>query len=518
MMLKWSYDLISFRSIYMTGNVDNAVTDNLPMLIGPANYIILIITLLYTFFYFLKRKKINAHKYIKRTKKKAIIYTLVFFLFGQCIIQYHWHKELTSRGTPANILNFPPRLIRHDALRIADYVSKGYPIYVVTSLLHMFERRSLSAQQINQINNYLDSQTNEINPVYDFSQNAEKNLIIILVESLDAHAIKAISNGSEIMPNLYALSKSSGSISALNVVSQIKDGSSGDGQLLLNTGLLPLQEGSASMEYGVCTSFISLTDIFKSRPTEAIFGERGACWDIKNVYSAWGFSPIITAKEINNSNYIDDQELLSYTPLIAKSIKQPFFMELVTTSMHTPFNMVDEPMPEWIANSEYSEIRKKYYHTCNFFDRALGKFIERLKEQGIWDDTVLVVVSDHSMKTDETGEDAQFFNIPMAFIAANTGVTAKIDHTVGQVDLFPTIIDIMGMTDSKNGEYTINGKPLYWRGLGQSILSPNHPGGAADYTGHIHGDVNTKDAVRLREAFEVSHNIIRGNYLNGKIE
>ena len=71
----------------------------------------------------------------------------------------------------------------------------------------------------------------------------------------------------------------------------------------------------------------------------------------------------------------------------------------------------------------------------------------------------------------------------MALIIANCGITAKIDRTVGQVDIFPTILNLTGNVGPKN-----------YRGAGTSILSPE------------------LTARRLQEAQTVSELILRTDY------
>ena len=72
------------------------------------------------------------------------------------------------------------------------------------------------------------------------------------------------------------------------------------------------------------------------------------------------------------------------------------------------------------------------------------------------DNTMVVIASDHNAPgtTKPDGSPAD-----IVFIAANAGRTLHIDEPVHQVDVFPTILDLMGVQSA-------------WRGVGHSMLGP----------------------------------------------
>lgn len=515
LMLKWSGELMSFHSIYMTGNVEGAVTSNIPSLITFSNIVILLITILYTIFYFIFRKKINSHRFDKRVTVKGIVISLCVFTLVQCGMQYRWYREHRHMGV--SLTSVSERVGGLRARRNLALIHKGYPIYVLTSVVNMFESRNLSEDQKQMIVSYIENIPISLYNDSIFAENRGKNLIIILVESLNSYAINEKIAGNRVMPFLHSLINEEGTISNLNVVSQIKDGMSSDGQLITNIGLLPLREGTVSLEYGTNTRFIGLSEILKDYKSIAIFGEAGKLWGEMDCYKAYGFDEIVTSLDYAGAGSADDSELLECAASKIPSFKQPYFLECVTMAMHAPFDMVDTPMEKFLADSSIDERKKKYFHACRNFDNALSNFVRDLKNNGQWDDTVLMVMSDHSIFVDEPDGEARFFaNIPMAFVAANTGVSKKIDKIAGQIDLFPTIIDIMGYSEEPVGEYLLEGKKMLWRGLGQSMLSPDYKGGAVDPRGVVHGDPNKDNSARMEESYEVSYNIIRGDWFRGK--
>ena len=78
----------------------------------------------------------------------------------------------------------------------------------------------------------------------------ERNLIIILVESLESWAIDYPTPDGYVMPNLRSFIRQHHTFYAPNVYNMIHYGGSSDGQLILLTGLLPIHKGVTVALYG----------------------------------------------------------------------------------------------------------------------------------------------------------------------------------------------------------------------------------------------------------------------------
>ena len=122
--------------------------------------------------------------------------------------------------------------------------------------------------------------------------------------------------------------------------------------------------------------------------------------------------------------------------------------------------------------------------SLRYFDSELKLFLDELKRLKIYDNSIIVIASDHDMdfKNHIRG------SLPICFIALNTGITKHITARTWQADVFPTILDIMGV-DSTAG----------YRGLGHSLLSDSIPERDDDYWATVRG---------------ISDRIIRSDYFN----
>ena len=82
-------------------------------------------------------------------------------------------------------------------------------------------------------------------------------------------------------------------VSALNIVPQVKEGCSNDGQLLTNTAASPLDKGVSSMLFGDRNIYPSLPRILARKKPTVIFGDNGATWNQTGAYEGYGFEEIL---------------------------------------------------------------------------------------------------------------------------------------------------------------------------------------------------------------------------------
>ncbi|MDE6454137.1 MAG: LTA synthase family protein [Muribaculaceae bacterium] len=290
-------------------------------------------------------------------------------------------------------------------------------------------------------------------------ENRGKNLVFIIVESLDAEVIGLTVNGAEITPVMNALAADSTSLCSTAMLTQAGIGVSSDGQLIYNTGLLPLRRQPAAAnivpELDRLPAFASRFD--DSYTCVAVFTDDGVGWNKNAAYGRYGYDRVITSdayKPLMQAAAGPDGALLQYAAALADTLAQPFYMQLLTIQMHDPY--VDKgfrPAADYSGTGISAE-RQRYLNCTAEFDRELGRFIDSLRHSGLWDNTVLAIASDHCsipiIKAD--GEPGR-----IVFIAAGCGRGMRVEHTTQQVDVFPTLLDIMGVDSD-------------YRGVGRSML------------------------------------------------
>ena len=205
------------------------------------------------------RRKIRAEgSFLTTPRLTALTLTLLAFLVSQVtytVTEYRYARAngINHSWTEAFLLRIKSPI----ASRFQLLKKCGFTIGTVkgTSILwqSLACKRNLSDEEQQAIDSYL-LQMRELNKngkcsIHDSiaEKNLKKNLILIVVESLNTELLGAEIEGRPVMPVLDSLANANGTLLARQVVPQIRDGGSGDGQMMINTGQLPLRAGSAAI-------------------------------------------------------------------------------------------------------------------------------------------------------------------------------------------------------------------------------------------------------------------------------
>lgn len=149
---------------------------------------------------------------------------------------------------------------------------------------------------------------------------------------------------------------------------------------------------------------------------------------------------------------------------------------------------------------------------ANHTDYSIGVLIDYLKTRPDWEQTMIVITGDHeglAQLRDQALKDPNSAELvdpkphtPLLII--NSPIPGRYDGELGQVDLYSTILDLMGWYDYP------------WKGIGQSIFDPSFPGLAYNPTLDIVGDKNNTNPEtinHLKESQNISSSIIQFDML-----
>lgn len=318
------------------------------------------------------------------------------------------------------------------------------------------------------------------------SDNKDKNLIFIIVESLNAEEIGHKIDNRSITPILDSLINAQGTIAATFMMPQIKSGGSSDGQLIYNTGLLPVESGITVQQYDK-NRYLSLAEILNKKHSAEFIVEDGNLWNHRTTTKSFGYDKLFEMNDLKTAGLYSnemgaDHAIFTFALRHLKDMPLPFYAEITTLSMHYPFDDKGVPgLENGIANINTEQ---RYQLSLKYFDTELGRFLNNLKRLGLYDNSIIIIASDHDTeyKVNIRGKH------PICFIALNTGMTKHITTRTWQADVFPTILDIMGMDNTAG-----------YRGLGHSLLSDSIPERDDAYWTTVRG---------------VSDRIIRSDYFN----
>ncbi len=157
---------------------------------------------------------------------------------------------------------------------------------------------------------------------------------------------------------------------------------------------------------------------------------------------------------------------------LARHADQPRFLYIHTAEPHDPYEPPEEyrnriapdvtdahadrfsmdGLRENATSEQLDSFRALYQAEIAFADAQLGSFIALLRDQGLWDRTLLVVTSDHGEAFMEHGTmlhsrppHEEQIHIPLLFTGPALGMTAsRIVDPVRLIDVGPTILALLG--------------------------------------------------------------------------
>lgn len=441
---RYYYSAISVTSIYQLGLVGSIGDSILSFLrIKDAIYIldipIIILALL-----MLKEKG----QRIKLTVKQRFIGFAIPFITGLLLVNIALNNTDTSTFPFDN--NY---IIRHGGVGYYHYYDARE--FVKNNYLR---NKKLTLEEEEEINNYF---TNKVKTGKRFNGiSKDKNLIIVQVEALQEFVINATTpSGEEITPVLNKLIKESQYFD--NIYNQVGGGNTSDAELMVNTSLYGAKEGAAYFLYPTNT-YDSLGGILKERGynTYVSHANNPTFWNRGVMYNALKFDEFFSNKGFVLDEYIGwglgDTSLYRQT-LEKMDTAKPFYSFMISLSSHYPFKYEYFDTYEFDVGEYEGKFLGDYIKTVNYADKAIGSLIENLKDQNLYDNSLIVIYGDHTAVprdySDELMEflgkentDLEWLRLQkMPLIIQDTGIK---EHSInsnigGHIDILPTIANLM---------------------------------------------------------------------------
>lgn len=357
----------------------------------------------------------------------------------------------------------------------------------ITSPLHklIYEIKSFLLLPFN-VDTYILND-NEIAIVNQFLESNKCNysdehnkLIVILVESFETWALV-----DEVMPNLLKFTDSNNIIYYKRIISQPKFAMSADGQMIVNTGLLPINEGATCFRFPVNT-YPALGKLYNS--SLGLIPGNPSVWNQKRMSEAYGIKNNIYDSSSNDSILFSRLSyfLYNYDYILA-----------ITMASHNPFDsyadksdlkLVDG-MPLTMSN---------YLKSISYTDKYLKQFLSRIQSDSILQNSTIVITGDHTIFPSEIRKEFSDYckanNLdykveenycPLIIYSPNIKEKTIVDEVAYQMDIYPTILHVIGAED------------YYWKGFGVNLL---------DSVARQNRPISPEDA------FELSDKLIRANY------
>lgn len=347
------------------------------------------------------------------------------------------------------------------------------------------------------------------------------NLLIVFAESLESWVLEKKVDGKEITPCLNKLLKEKSTLYAPNVLTQVKGGRSIDAQLMICSGLLPLMSGTYSSLY-YDNTFYTLQKAMrglKHSRSYLLTIDKVSTWNQGAVARSFGTDTIISYHDFKMTEAFGTHKRIgdaSFFQQCREKIErgevwkpgESVYMQFVTYSGHAPFKLPDH-LRTITFPASIPEKAADYMTTAHYTDKAIGDFVAYLKTLPQYKETIVVIVGDHeglaSYRQELVGNPACRGLVSdkqlTPFIVLNSPVGMRYDKFMGQIDIYPTLLNLMQLDAYR------------WHGLGQSILDPRKQGVAVGSVMNVEGTGSDKEVERLKEAHTVSDYMLRYDWL-----
>ncbi|NLW40266.1 MAG: LTA synthase family protein, partial [Tissierellia bacterium] len=299
-----------------------------------------------------------------------------------------------------------------------------------------------------------------------------KNLIVIQVESLQNFVINHFHKGQEVTPNLNRLIKEKGSLYFNNYYQQLGRGNTSDAEFVSHNSLYPSMEEPTYVQYEQNT-FYGLPWILRDNgyTAWALHGYEKDFWNRKRAYVNQGFQRFISQEDYELVETIGfgltDGEFFKQSMAYLKELdsidENPFYAFMITLTSHNPFEMPERHQYLNIRDEYKDTLLGNYLQSIHYTDKAIGQFIEDLKREGLYEESVLVIYGDHfainSLNEDDQKLMTQYLGYPydldemlkVPLIIHIPGLEANetITRVGSMLDFLPTILNIMGYENQK---------------------------------------------------------------------
>lgn len=410
---------------------------------------------------------LNNYQHQTSPVRTLLLWPLITLLFLVMIRSTLMHRP----ANPALFARTP------DALVNSLYINSAWSVYFALYNLKHEDKSSeiygdLDQTAIMEIFHgtypWLSSNNDQIPTLHhqtaSYQRHRPLNLVIVLEESLGADFVESL-GGKPLTPNLEQLKSQGWWFENLYATGT----RSVRGIEAVISGFPPTPARSVVKLSLAQNHFFTIADYLKrfNYHTEFLYGGESHFDNMASFFIGNGFDKVIDERDFENPVFkgswgASDQDLFTKAHQRISTLHQsgqPFLSFIFSSSNHSPYEY-----PENVIEP-VEEPRQSRNNAVVYSDYALGEFIRQAKNSDHWQDTVFLIVADHSAKADgDNLVPVEDFQIPGLILGAD--LKPKTIRTVAsQIDLAPTLMSVMGIS----GDHPMPGRDLT---LSEEQLSP----------------------------------------------
>lgn len=458
-------------------------------------------------------RKYNKDWYFGKVKYRVIAFLLTFLVPSGCVLgKYYLYdvKDITNGEKGFLRVAWTP------TSGIFRATPLGYHFFDIYKTLVLDKDIKLSNEEKQEVKNWLDANYENLPDNQYKGELKGKNLVVLQIESLEDFVINKKIDGQEITPTLNSILKNSYYFP--NIYEENLTGFSSDADLMVNTGMLPITNTATSFAYPSRT-LTTLPSILEKNgyTTVSAHPEVAGSWNWGEVHhSLLKFQNSYTLYDFNEDEIIglgiSDKSYLTQLATKVGDLKQPFYLFTVTLTNHGPFEIDDAHTTIKIPSEIEGTLIGQYFKTVRYTDEAIKMFMDKLKEEGRFDDTVFVIYGDHAgpnkyykEQLKDVNFDGNYWKLnekKVPLIIYNPSIQGKtIETKGGLIDVMPTVSYLLGINDG--GLRNV---------IGRNLLNTNRNIVALP-EGEVVGEAKSQDELNhVKQSYDISTKIIRSDY------
>ena len=277
----------------------------------------------------------------------------------------------------------------------------------------------------------------------------QPNIVFILLESWSADNIESLGGLKGITPNFKAFEKEG--LSFTNFYSNGWTSDQGMSSIFSSFPVLPHVE--IINQTDKARKLPSLNKSLSNYHSSYFFGGQLTYGNIKGYLLSQGFDVVKDESYYKHLPLgalgVHDEYMFIQFKEELKHLPEPFMSTLFTISSHSPFDFPAE------HKLSFNSKEDKYVNSVAYTDKCLGDFMESVKNENWYANTLFVIVADHSHNSPIKRRFAQKerFKIPMLWygeVLDKNHKGAQWDKFASHIDITPTILSQMDINIDNN--------------------------------------------------------------------
>ena len=359
----------------------------------------------------------------------------------------------------------PNRASMNEIVKAEQMGILNYEAYMIFSSkeTEYVEPNEISQQKINDIKKIIP-----VEQPFQFGTAAGKNVIMIQMESFQNFLVNLSVDGQEITPNFNKLVNEHFYFNKF--YQQVGQGNTSDAEYVVNTSLYIPPRGAATQMYAD-RELPSLPKLLEEHQYDTATFHTNVVefWNRGELYESLGFNNYYDTEYFGEEDtvFFGASDDVLYRKTLDKLVEMdaaenPFYAHVISMTAHHPYTMPEDKQYITLPERFQKTLVGDYLVAQHYADQALGAFIDDMKEKGLWDNSLIVLYGDHlglpiySLNSNELALMEEMYgreytytdmiNIPLVII--NEGVTEPkvFEQTAGQVDITPTIANLLGIS------------------------------------------------------------------------